>query len=181
MKTNLGKLLSASSKIIIANLVEIGLFGFSIEGIALRVDDLRLVQANECQTHGIRGDDLQISECSSEQTYTIRRWINLDNLEIDGPHSTSNLENVSFAHRSVSFEKVWAKVNIKEVTRETFHEPLPAYISPSTESANGRTCILWVSFGHDTMYDIPLSVFDVIGWRDMNEIAQLDGTIASSD
>jgi hypothetical protein len=33
--------------------------------------------------------------CGAKETYTIRRWVDFDDLEVYGPHTTTNLEDIT--------------------------------------------------------------------------------------
>jgi hypothetical protein len=50
----------------------------------------------------------------------ILRRINLDDFEFHGPHTTTNGEQITLSKRSIRFEEVWFKINIKERASETF-------------------------------------------------------------
>jgi hypothetical protein len=52
-------------------------------------------------------------------TDTVRRRVDLHNLEVDSPHTPANLEDISFPDRPVSLEEVGAEVDVEQVAGKT--------------------------------------------------------------
>jgi hypothetical protein len=93
--SDLSHLLSTSTNVIIANLVEVVLFLVSLDRLALAVNN------------GILCDD------------TILGRIDLNNLEFYLSHTTANDKQVSLANRSVSFSEVGSEENVEQGTGDT--------------------------------------------------------------
>jgi hypothetical protein len=93
--SDLGHLLSASTNVIITNLVEVVLFLVSLDRLTLAVNN------------SILCDD------------TILGRIDLDNLEFYLSHTTADDKQVSLANRSVSFSEVGSEENVEQGTGDT--------------------------------------------------------------
>jgi hypothetical protein len=93
--SDLGHLLSASTNVIVANLVEVVLLLISLNRLALAVND------------GILCHD------------TVLWGIDLDNLEFDLSHTTTDDKEVSLSDRAVCFSEVGGEENIEERTGDT--------------------------------------------------------------
>jgi hypothetical protein len=88
---HLSKLLPASSQIIVPDFIQVGFFRFAIQRITFGVYDL----------FSARDDRPTVSDatiCESVilgDAYAVRSRIDLDDLEIHGPHSPSHLEYIT--------------------------------------------------------------------------------------
>lgn len=87
---DLSHLLAAASDIIIANLVEVVLLLVSLDRVALAVDD------------GILGDDAILGR------------VDLNDLELDLPHATSDDEEVALADWPVGLTEVGGEEDVEE-------------------------------------------------------------------
>ncbi len=94
--TDLGHLLSATTDVIIANLVEISFFIFALNRIAFAVDD------------SVLGHD------------AILRRIDFDDFELDLSHAGSNCEKIALSDGSVGFAEVGSKEDIEEGAGQAF-------------------------------------------------------------
>lgn len=98
--TDLSKLLPAASKVVVANGIEVCLLGLAVKRVALGVNDLGLVveRRKNLVTYSVRSNNLMVSgeRRLSHLTYTVRGWVDLDNLEVDCAHTTTDLENVAW-------------------------------------------------------------------------------------
>ena len=88
------KLAATSSNIIIPHLVQLFLV-LSLDGLSLAVD------------LSVGGD------------HSILLGVHLHHLELHGMHGLSDEKEVTFAQRTVSLQKVWLEVDVKEVARHS--------------------------------------------------------------
>lgn len=95
--SDLRHLLSASSNIIVANLVEVALLILAAQRLALAMDN------------GILGYNAVV------------RRIKLNHLELYLPHATTDCEQIAHPHWAVGLEEVWLKVDIEERAGETLY------------------------------------------------------------
>ena len=93
---NLRHLLSATTDVIVADLIEVSLFVFALYWLAFAM--------NHCVL------------CND----AVRVWVNLNNLELDLSHACSDGEEIALSHWSVGFAKIWGKEDIEEGARKAF-------------------------------------------------------------
>ena len=75
----------ASSQVVVTDIIEVGLFCLSVQWVTLGVDD------------SVGSDNLRVSvDLVSLRTYTVWRGVDFDNLEIYGPHTTTNLKDIAW-------------------------------------------------------------------------------------
>jgi hypothetical protein len=86
---NLCHLLPAATNVVIANLVEVALLIFALDGLAFAVDD------------GIL--------CNNAELWRV----DLNNLELHLSHTTAGCESVALAYWPVGFAEVWGKENVE--------------------------------------------------------------------
>jgi hypothetical protein len=89
-------LLSASSNVIIPDLVQISFLILALDGLAFAVDDCIL--------------------CHN----TILRRVHLNDLELHLSHTTTDCEKIALSDGSVGFAEVWGEENVEEGTSKTF-------------------------------------------------------------
>ena len=94
---DLSHLFPAATDIIVTDLIEIVLLLISLNGLALTVD------------HCILG------------YYAVLRRVDLVNLELHLPHTTTDDKQVALANWPVCLSEVWRKVDVKEGTSETLN------------------------------------------------------------
>jgi hypothetical protein len=94
--TNLRHLLSATTDVIVADLIEVSLFVFALYWLAFAM--------NHCVL------------CND----AVRVWVDLNNLELDLSHACSDCKEIALSHRSVGFAKIWGKEDIEEGASEAF-------------------------------------------------------------
>ena len=86
------------------------------------MNDLR----SEKSRHSVR--ERTVSEatiCSGQRlrwalwtTYTVGRRVDLDDFEVDRPHTSTDLEDVALADGSVGLEEVGSEVHVEKVARK---------------------------------------------------------------
>jgi hypothetical protein len=86
----LGHLLSASSNIFVTDLIQVSFLVFTLDGLALAMDDC------------ILGND------------AILRRVDLHDFEFHLPHATTDCEEVALSDRSVGLAEVWGKENVEQ-------------------------------------------------------------------
>jgi hypothetical protein len=87
-------LFPAAADVVVSDFIEALLFIFARDGVAFAMDN------------GVLGDDAVLGR------------IDLDDLELDGPHTSADGEQVALPDRSVGFEKVWFEINIEQRSGE---------------------------------------------------------------
>jgi hypothetical protein len=85
------------------------------------------------------------------------RGVNLDHLEVDSAHAAANLEDVTLADGAVRLEEVGLEVHVEEVAREA--------LDRVGEGKNVNA----------------LAILDVVGSRDVDEVAQLGSTVPAGN
>jgi hypothetical protein len=95
--TDLCHLLSATTDIVITDLVQVALFILPLDRLTLAVDD------------GILCDN------------TVLRGIDLNNLELHLSHTSTYCEQVSLFHGSVGFTEVWGEVDVEKGSSQTLY------------------------------------------------------------
>ncbi|KAH3679511.1 hypothetical protein WICPIJ_008612 [Wickerhamomyces pijperi] len=95
--SNLGHLLSATTKIVVTDFVDVVFFVFSVDWLTFRVDDSVL------RDNGVFG------------------WLNVNNLEFNLSHTTTDNEVVTFLDWSVGFNEVWLQVDIEQGPSQTLN------------------------------------------------------------
>jgi hypothetical protein len=94
---NLCHLLSATTDVIVSNLIKITLLIFALDRLAFAVDDC------------ILGNNAEF------------RWIDFDDFEFHLPHTTADCEEVALSNWSVCFAEIWCKENVEEGASKTFN------------------------------------------------------------
>ena len=95
--SDLRHLLSASSNIIVSNLVQVALLILAIQRFALAVND------------GVLGNDAVV------------RGIELNHLELYLPHAAADCEKVTHPYWAVGLEEVWLEVDIEQGSGEALN------------------------------------------------------------
>ncbi len=95
--SDLRHLFAASTDIIVANLIQVTLLIFSLNRLALSMDD------------GVLRNNAELW------------WIDLDNLEFNLPHATTHSEKVALPYRTVCFAEIWGEENVKERACKTLN------------------------------------------------------------
>jgi len=94
--TDLSHLLSATTNIVVSDIVEVALLVLALDWLTLAVYH-RILRHN-----------------------TELWWIYLDNLEFDLSHTTSACEKVALTNGSVGLAEVWSKEDVEEGASKTF-------------------------------------------------------------
>lgn len=94
--TDLSHLLSAATNIIVADLVEIALLIFALNGLAFGMNN------------GVLSNN------------GVLWWVDFDNLELDLPHAATSSEGIALAHWSICFTEVWGEEDFEEVAGNAF-------------------------------------------------------------
>lgn len=123
--THLCKLLPAATEVIVTNSVEVSLLRLTVKGLSLSVDNLSFISNDQSPSfsnntpcpkpQSVSSQRSAASEQAKGRTYTIRGGVNLDDLEVDGPHAATDLEDVTLADGAVRLQEVGLEVNIEEV------------------------------------------------------------------
>lgn len=94
---DLGHLLTAATDIIVADLIKVVLLLVTLDGLAFAVDD------------GILSDN------------TILWWVDLDNLELDLPHTAADNKEIALPNRAVGLAEVGSKEDVEEGSGDAFN------------------------------------------------------------
>jgi hypothetical protein len=92
--TNLSHLFPTSANVIVADLVEVALLVFPLDGLPFAVNN------------GIRGYN------------SVFRRVDFDYLELDLPHTAANGEQVALPNWPVRLAEIWSQEDIKERARQ---------------------------------------------------------------
>jgi hypothetical protein len=175
-------LLAAATKVVVTNSVEVGLLSLAVKRVALGVDDSVGSDNLENVSGGSRAvvtRHTQYGEGSTSITLksTVRMpprtWKTSPAESASGSHLSR--QSLTLADGAVRLEEVGLEVHVEEVAREALDRVGEGKNVNATHTS--APCKIWKNGG----VDLPLAILDVVGSRDVDEVAQLGSTVPAGN